>query len=292
MSKKRASSEIAYGILKPMKVGRKQRGFTIVETMIVLAVSGALFLVAAVAISGRQARQEFSQSIEDARSQIQTVVNEVGTGFYPSMSNLSCTAGAAGPVFSGTVTAQGENAGCISLGKAIQFDVAGTNPEEMNVYTVAGLQRTSAGVEVSTLAETRPKVIAPSTSDPATPNITNNKKLLYGLTISRMTDLNTGNSIGAVAILNSLAQTGDEGLLSGSTQLKAYPIAGTALNATAQAGAQAINNNLTTATPAITRGVEICFVSAGTNQSGLITIGGGSRQLSVTLQIKSNRTCA
>ncbi|HYH75162.1 MAG TPA: type II secretion system protein [Candidatus Saccharimonadales bacterium] len=275
-----------------MKVGRKQSGFTIVETMIVLAVSGGLFLVAALAVSGKQARQEFTQSIQDVRSQIQQVVNEVATGYYPNMNNLSCTVGANGPVFSGIAAGQGENAGCISLGKAIQFDVAGTNPEQMRVYTVAGLQKQSNGNDVEDLDDAKPKVVAPSTTAPGNPDITDRKLLLYGLSTLRMTDLNTGANIGSFGVLSTLAKYGTAGMDSSSQQLKAYPIANTSLNATALAGAESINNNLITSSPAVDKGVAICFVSGGTDQSGLITIGGGNRQLSVTLQIKSNKDCS
>lgn len=286
MSKKCARAEIAYAILKPMKVGNRQRGFTIVETMIVLAVSGGLFLLAAVTVSGRQARQEFTQSIQDARSQIQQVVNEVATGYYPNMNNLSCSASVSGPVLSGTVAGQGENTGCISLGKVIQFGVAGTDPEAMNVYTVAGLQKNSGGTEVETLSDARPKVVAPSDSAPSTPNITESKKLLYGLRTRSMTDVQTGNAIGAFGIITTLAKYSDVGILSGSQQLKAYPISGSALNATAESTAQVVNTNLATSTPATTQGIEICM-EGGNGQTGLITIGGNNRQLSVTLEIKT-----
>jgi prepilin-type N-terminal cleavage/methylation domain-containing protein len=293
MYKKYAVRQIAYAILRPMKVGRKQRGFTIVETMIVLAVSGGLFLVAAIAVSGKQARQEFDQSIQDVRSQIQQVVNDVATGAFPNMNNMSCSVGANGPVFSSTAAGQGENTGCIAMGKVIQFGV-GSNPESMRVYTVAGLQKTSSGADVSSPGEAKPKVIAPSTTTPGVPDLTDQRNLLYGLTTNAMTDQRSGSAIGAIAILSSLAQYGDAGIVSGSQQLTAYPIIGTVRGATAQTGAEAINNNLSTLTPASAltdKGVTICFPSAGTNQSGLITIGGGNRQLSVTLQIKAGRNC-
>ena len=39
-------------------------------------------------------------------------------------------------------------------------------------------------------------------------------------------------------------------------------------------------------------GVSICFASGTTNQSGLITIGGNGRQLSVKLSIMGDSTCS
>jgi hypothetical protein len=39
-------------------------------------------------------------------------------------------------------------------------------------------------------------------------------------------------------------------------------------------------------------GVSICFASGGTNQSGLVTIGGSGHPLSVTLKVmESTKTC-
>jgi hypothetical protein len=69
------------------------------------------------------------------------------------------------------------------------------------------------------------------------------------------------------------------------------PVSGTSLNTTPAAAAEAINSRLGTS-PINVGGVRICFVSGGTDESGLITIGSNNRQLSVTLSIKGNKTCS
>lgn len=287
MYKNQQSGRSAYGILERMKGGKKARGFTVVETMIVLAVTGGLFIAVATTLSGRQQRTQFEQGINDIRSQIQQVVNDVGTGFYPSMSNFRCSAGAFGPTFTAAAGAQGENTGCIFLGKVIQFKVAGTDPEEYNIFSTSGLQRTSAGKEVATYAQAIPKVISPSNSDPGVPDVTEKKKLLYGLTTTWVRS--GGTDYGAVAFMNKLQ--GTSGVVSSAQQTDVAAVAGTTLNANQLAGAQSINNNLATSTYNASGGVQICFVSGGTDQSGLVTIGGSGRQLSVTLSIKGNKTC-
>jgi type II secretory pathway pseudopilin PulG len=291
MFKKFRFTEVAYGILRAMKGGLNARGFTIVETLIVLAVTGGLFAAVAVTLSGRQNRTQFQQSIQEIKSQIEQTINEVGTGFYPNTNNFRCTAGGSGPNLVSGATNQGENTGCIFLGKVMQFDIAGTDPEEFRVFTVAGLQRTGAGDEVKTYAEAMPKVVAPSTSSPSTPDATANGKLLYGLSTGGMYYGTTTTNIGAIAFVNSLAEYSSGSIVSGAQHVNVIPINGTSLNATPTAAAEAINSRFTTSPINVGNGVHLCFVSGGTDQSGLITIGSNNRQLSVTLSIKGNKTC-
>ena len=95
-------------------------------------------------------------------------------------------------------------------------------------------------------------------------------------------------NIGAVAFLNSLAPaTGT----SSSQHINVIPINGTSLNTSTVSAAQAIENNVASSSMNVSSGVKLCFVSGGSNQSGLITIGGSGRQLSVTLKISENKTC-
>lgn len=293
---------IAYGILMGMKGGLQGRfrviraykpelktsGFTIIETLIVLAVSGALFVATAVTLSGRQQRTQFEQSIQEVRSQIQQTINEVATGYYPNMNNFSCTAGASGPVFGAGSTEQGANKGCVFLGKVIQFKMAGTDPEEMRVFSVAGLQKNSAGNEVTTYTEAMPKIV----SYPDATSASDRKQLLYGLTTNEVYYGAVKTNIGAIAFVNSLAQYSSGSIVSGAQQVNLIPINQTFLDATVSGSVSAIENRFTTSPVNPANGAHICFVSGATNQSGLITIGSNGRQLSVTLSIKGNRTCA
>lgn len=281
----------AYGILKRMRGGSKAQGFTILETLIVLAVTGALFAAVALTLSGRQNRTQFEQAIQDIKSQIEQTINDVGTGFFPNTNNFQCAAGGSGPVLAGGGANQGENTGCIFLGKVMQFDMAGTDPEQFKVFTVAGLQRNAAGDEVTSYTEAMPKVIAPSASSPNTPDASQTGKLLYGLTTDTM-QYGTGTAIGAVAFVNSLAHYSDGAIVSGSQQVNVIPVTDTILDTSPTAAAEAINAHLATSPVNVANGVQLCFASGGTEQSGLITIGSNNRQLSVTLSIKGNRTCS
>lgn len=282
----------AYGILDRMKGNKRARGFTVIETLIVLAITGGLFVAVALSLSGKQAQTQFDQAIQDVKSQIQQTINDVSVGFFPNRNNYNCSAGPLGPVISSGGGSQGANSGCVFLGKAIQFGIAGTNPEQFRVFTIAGLQKDASGNEVTSYASADPTVIAPSTVNPNMPDGSSSGRLNYGLTTLRAYYGSPAANIGAVAFVNSLAAYSNGSLVSGSQQLNVIPITGSGLNVTSQAAATTIGAGLAASATNPSTGVSICFVSGTTNQSGLITIGGAGRQLNVTLNIKGNKTCS
>jgi len=290
MSKTSRYVQVAYGILDRMKGGRKARGFTIVETLVVLAVTGGLFAAVAVSLSGRQARTQFEQSVQAAKAQIQQVINDVAVGNYPANQNFNCIASPLGPTISSGSTRQGENSGCIFLGKVIQFDVASTDPEQFRVYALAGLLRDSTGAEVTSYSAAKPRVIAPSSSSPAVPDDSVKGILQYGLSTASMKYGAT--DIGAIAFVNNLASYSSGSIVSGSEQVNMIPVNTTSLGMTPAAAAQAINNQLASSPVNPSTGVKLCLADARVGESGLITIGSNGRQLSVTLSIKGNTTCS
>jgi type II secretory pathway pseudopilin PulG len=282
----------AYAILKHMKGGLKAKGFTIVETLIVLAVTGGLFTAVALSISGKQTRTQFEQSVNDVKAQIEQAINDVAVGYYPNTNNFRCQAGGFGPVLSTGTTAQGENTGCVFLGRVMQFGISGTDPEEFRIYTVTGLQRTSAGAEVTSYAQALPKVVAPTSSDASIPNASTLGRLQYGLTLCKNTATCPSQSnVGAIAFMNSLASYSSGTIVSGSQQIKIIPVSGSTWNVSAEAAATTINNNLAASAEA-TSAVNLCFISGGSDQSALIKIGNANKELSVTISIKENKTCS
>lgn len=262
-----------------------QAGYTIIEVMIVLVVTAALFTSAVVLINGRQQRTQFDQSIREVRSQIQQVINEVSNGFYPDFTNFTCTATGSGPpAFAASSGGQGTNEGCIFLGKAIQFGVEGTDPEQFRVINIAGRQKSTAGNEVSSLAQAQPRAIALDGSSNVTVDISNNEILLYGLET-------VWADAGVVAFTSNLSDISSP---TGASiqQLNVTPISGSALGMSEVGAVQALNSNLASSAQNPAGGTHICFVSGGTNQSGLITIGGSGGSLTVEMDIKSNKDCS
>lgn len=268
-------------------------GYTIIEVLVVLAVTAGLFVSAAIMIAGRQNRTAFEQAVRGMQSYLQSAIDEVVVGHYPNGGSFQCTATASGPAISAGSNSQGTNGGCVFVGKVIQFGVAGTNPEQFRVYTIAGLRVTAAGAEVVSRVQAMPVLIAPATADPDIPDRSTPGVLENGLTTLGVEyGSPSPTSVGGVAIWQSLA-TISGGVLTSSAQANHIgPIPNTSLNMTQQQFVDAANANLTSGPLDDVNGVRICFVSGGTNQSGLITLGGNNRRLTVTLDIKSNKTCS
>src|ERR1044071_4210461 len=75
-----------------MRGGEQKQGYTIVEVMVFLAISGFMFLIAAGFVAGRQSTAEFKQGMNSINDQMRQVINDVGNGFYPSNSDFTCNA--------------------------------------------------------------------------------------------------------------------------------------------------------------------------------------------------------
>ena len=146
-----------------MKGARTPAGYTIVEVMIVLAVSGLMFLMAASFIGGKQEDTSFPQGVNELASSIQNTIAQVSDGQYSDI-NLTCNfhyvtadpqtsymspppAIAAGP---GTTTnntagndhsATSQNIECTFLGKVLEFDepgMPGVSVQQYQTFTLAG----------------------------------------------------------------------------------------------------------------------------------------------------------
>jgi type II secretory pathway pseudopilin PulG len=275
-------------------------GFTIVETMIVLAVTGGLFVAIAATLAGRQNAVEFSHAIQAIQANIQQVINQVPAGFYPNANNFICTNNGGVNIVSGS-SGQGTNADCVFLGKVVQFAVKGTDPEQYQVYTIAGLRgATPPPGATSPFATSDPTVVGVVGGNYA--DYSDAGYLEYGLTTHSMTTGST--NIGAVAFLmepGSSDSSSPNGYSVGSQQVDLIPIPAVGLQQPISQAVGFIQSNkgglrdpkLSSVAPINPRdGVQICFVSGSTNQSGLITIGGSGRQLLVKLDVRSNQTCS
>lgn len=118
-------------------------GYTIVEVLIFLAVSGALLVAAMTMISGRQEKTRFNQSIDEMGQVLEDVFNDVATGYYPSNNNLACTDSPALSITNSATTEKGTNSGCVFSGKLISFT---NNSADYKVYTVVSTAKTNSFV--------------------------------------------------------------------------------------------------------------------------------------------------
>lgn len=288
-------------ILKLMEQGGTltASGFTIVETLIVLAVTGILFASAAIAINGRQNKTEFATSINNAQQAIQEIINQVST-FVPNSKTFNCTSTGIGhPTIAVGANGEGTNYGCVFLGKVLQFSPDAAGNGNYNTFTIAGNQRDASGNEVTKLIDAAPIAVAPTTADGTLPNITTSATFEYGLNagwIKYKLPGNTGSAYdgnsASVGFITSFGSYSGTYLNSGSQQLSMYIINGSNPGDSAAVTADTIDkvvgvsNNFVAVSE-----VDVCLNSGTTPQHGTIVIGGGQKQLSVSLVI-GNGACA
>jgi hypothetical protein len=204
-------------------------GYTIVELMIFLAVSGALFVMATILISGKQEAAGFSQAIRDFSSKVEDVISDVGDGYFPATNQYKCTRGATyadKPVITAASSEQGTNIDCTFLGKVLQFS---RNSSKVTVYSLVGLRERADFKSARSLDETNP-LIHPFVSDSF--NLSNGvivSQVVYRKNnatkdvVPPLPPTTPPSSIGSLAFVNPVASSG------GSTELNVIPIAGTTL---------------------------------------------------------------
>lgn len=121
-----------------MKGGRQPRGYTIIEVLIVLAVSSFLFVISATFINGKQERAAFEQGSNQFAAQIRGVIDEVIKGQYSDIP-FDCST-SSGVISFAPPTAgktQGTNQECVFLGKAIHLKMSG-GAGKYEVFSLAG----------------------------------------------------------------------------------------------------------------------------------------------------------
>jgi type II secretory pathway pseudopilin PulG len=189
--------------------GNQPQGFTIIEVIIFLAVSGVLFLSVLNLISNSQNKTQFSQGIHEFYSQIQTLTNDVQIGYYNTNSNFSCSAAITGPPTIDTTVSQGQgkNTNCTYLGRVIVFAPNGDTSKYL-VDTIVGRQ--FAPNSTTTLAASIDDASPISLAGGNNPSLgLQTVNLPPGLVISKIsyTDnsngSNTSNSYGTVGLLSS-----------------------------------------------------------------------------------------
>lgn len=259
-------------------------GFTIVETMIVLAVTAALFLAVATTIAGRENSNQFTDAINDIRAQMQQTIGDVQSGYYPNLGNFSCIGNPGGIDIVGGTSEQGTNGACVFLGKVMQFGLDNGSLQNYEIYSVAGAR------EATTLSGANPTVVAPSTAKPGTPDNGVVQTLHYGLRAVKAAYGTANVPVGAVAFLTDVS-AGDASAAyqGGSAGINVYGLQDTVLTKNKLQAAELINQAMRVPAKAVKNpagGVKICFQSGGTQQYGLITIGGDNNgKLSVSLKI-------
>lgn len=153
---------------------RDPGGYSLVEALIVIAISSTIFLGVATLFRGSRQNVDFNQAKIEIESKIKGYVNQVSTGTFQGNSTHTCSrSGSSGrPILTASsgVTA-GSNEKCVYIGKALQF-LEGTG--KVYVYDVLGLRNkhvsgTDTGQAAANYSEAMPEP-AGCLSSPPTPS--------------------------------------------------------------------------------------------------------------------------
>lgn len=203
-----------------MRAGDYTSGYTIIEVMIFLAVSGFMFITAASFVNGKQAEAEFRQSMNETNTQVLTIINDVANGYYPSNNDISCSAPDTPnpPVITTGAVAQGGNRGCVFMGKIILFS-PNNDPFKYRIYTVVGRQavRTPGSAVPTDFTEAQPALVKAASA-------TQTKDIKWSSKVSSAYMGDASNPIYAVGIFNGFGKYTSQMLNSGAQTAMVVPI--------------------------------------------------------------------
>jgi len=245
------------------RVNRNFDGYTIIEAMIVLAISGAILSAAMLTFRGQQGRTEFTQSMRDIDSKIQTIAKDVASGI--SSNTMACTIDASSGrpnLSSVTPGSTGTNPECIFLGKAIEVN---TNSDTIKTYTVLGKRNSSM-----TLSAANPTAVGSPES----------YSLIGGSTIKSSTTYDFSGSthqdsglVGIYLGMNSSTDSSDRGSAGGPLLIRGYK--------SSSSGA-CVEGGCVGVIPQVSKW-KICFQSAYSSSKAELTITPSSSGLTTQL---------
>ncbi len=285
-----------------MKGARTPAGYTILEVMIVLAVSGIMFLIAANFISGKQEAASFPQGVNQLAANIQNTIEQVDNGQYSDI-DFTCTFhygdSSVNITTSPEVTrtnsmvgdTQGTQAPCIFLGKVIQFNSGLVNTQQYQTFTLAGGRLDAANQPITTLANASPTTVKPfltvQSIVPQSLNIVDmnqepiSKEPPLTYTFAAGTASNTSYGVG---FIQSLGTTSQNGAQNGAQPLNLYYVAGLAANM----ALPVIDKTTITLVPP---GNEIVMCVTDHTKYAYIEIGSANSQVNVSVKMLGANQC-
>lgn len=191
-------------------IGQKNKGFTIVEVIMFLAVSGFIFVIAAIGMSGQLSKAESKDAINQLESTIRGTLNDVSNGYYPEFNNTSfdCERN-----LNGSSDTRGEVQNCFFAGKSITFGPANkcdSGTADIIVDTYITTHNTSS---MPTYSDITPAVCGLEVTEnyPASIKLIGSSKTFYILNTNYSTDPTSFNTSGGAngVVLDKLGGSGD-----------------------------------------------------------------------------------
>jgi hypothetical protein len=274
-------------------VSLRSGGYTIVETLIFLAVSAGIFFAAVQLIGGQQGKAQFVNAVRDFETKLTDIANDVSTGYYQNGTTFNCDAVPTGPDPQPGARTQGTNEGCIFTGTVVKFGEGASEDDrtKFTQFTMAGLRTDpSTGLNTATLVAAKPKVV----------NINgaySTQLLSYGASIQCVYAgtapappcNNTAN--GALGFFTRFTGVSPSGGNSIQTDILLYPSPVT-IDSPALTEVNDINSASYASGLNPAGGVTVCLKSATTSQYALVHIGGTGNNLTFSSEIKSGTLCS
>lgn len=242
-----------------MKAVRLGGGYTVIETLIFLAISSVLFFMAYHNVFSNRGRTEFTQGVRDFENQLIDIMNDVDNGYYPYNGTQNCTFVSPNGVSIGAGSTElGSSGECVFAGRVITTPIGGS----FTISTlVAPRQIIQGGVKKDLEAITDSANVLYLTEDFRVP---------YSIKITDVERSAGPAALGIGFVTTFTARNSAAMQTKGTftkTQLAVFDIIPTGtVTAT----------NLSNAS----QGVFICIKSETSNQKALVRIGGTGQQLS------------
>ncbi len=270
---------------------RLRGGYTIIEVLIVLGVSGVLLTAAILTYSNSQNGDRFNQSMHDVESKVQSYVNEVSNSVAPYDSTKdSCTMVGSHPKVVAVLPQPGSDQTCVFVGRAIQFLPASSH--QLYAYAVFGCRfaQCSAGnAPAASLSEAGLAPIMPNQNgsiDLTDKYLTNPDISLKSPPTVTYAAGGTASlpATGLVGLYNDFASTGTQSV---SLKAQAYNCGQTSDCSVGSAGLRDCLEQVSSdcASPAGITKIQACFISALTKQTALLTININSATIGTELNL-------
>lgn len=281
-----------------MRRSKQSAGYTIVEVMIFLAVSGAMMLSANLLLTGQQGKTEFAQSVRDLDSALQDVSNDVSSGFsgYNFDAGDTCRFNAAGQLQVNPGSPEADSfKRCVFIGKVVQF----TNDGYV-VFPVIGRQSVAGGADVLSLADAEPRALSPGS--PPHQNVPDASKTLdlRSGTVERVTyNDGTTHETRAIGFFNDFKGSGVNAVqaVGSGVDVKILDPTMVTADSSKTATADAIRNLSAYTANNPNEGITICIRSDSSKQIAYVNIGvgaaagAGAGRLAITSRIQDGGTC-
>ncbi|HSX45160.1 MAG TPA: hypothetical protein VLF39_03610 [Candidatus Saccharimonadales bacterium] len=259
----------------------KNGGYTILEIVIFLTVSSFLFLLAALAINGKQSQSDFFIGVSDFKTKIDDVINDISTGFYPAVNGFKCTSGgkAGSPITVSKSGGKGQatNQDCIFLGKVLWFDTSGTGTPNYSIITVAANRLGVDGLSVIKLNESNPIGV---------PFMETSGALVRAVVVTQVyVNKNPTRSFGIFTDLPQTSSTLTAGSL--STDIVTIPNSGPgdSLSPATYNNIKSMSTNTVNLNPSVVICLRLGTTAGSSNRRAAIVIGSHNRQVTTETHI-------